>query len=95
MFSCSTSSMASCLLICSHTVIILPDIVDVLILHLKRFQYVPGQYFVQREKINELIEFPIEGLDLTNYVIGAKVPEAPPIYDLYAVSHHMGGELVN
>jgi ubiquitin C-terminal hydrolase len=64
---------------------------DMLIIHLKRFQFIPGQYFVHREKINELIDFPIEGLDLTKYVIGSKSGEIPPIYDLYGVSHHMGG----
>jgi len=35
---------------------------DILVLQLKRFQYVPGQYFVHREKINNLVDFPIEGL---------------------------------
>ncbi|KAJ1440576.1 hypothetical protein B484DRAFT_144754 [Ochromonadaceae sp. CCMP2298] len=104
---------------------------DILILQLKRFQYIPGQYFVHREKINDLVSFPVEGLDLSRYVIGPKgdypqgpqggnsqdslhspsqgqgVPEGQgqgqgqgrpgqgasggPIYDLYAVSHHMGG----
>eukprot|EP01038_Epipyxis_sp_PR26KG_P005667 gene5667-7824_t len=64
---------------------------DILILHLKRFQYIPGQYFIHREKINELIDFPISDFDLSNYVIGPKDVDAPPIYDLYAVSHHSGG----
>lgn len=64
---------------------------DILIVQLKRFQYVPGQYFVHREKINDLVDFPIEGLDLSKYVIGPQHAEAPPVYDLYAVSHHMGG----
>ena len=43
---------------------------DVLLIHLKRFQYTQGQYFVHRDKINEVVEFPIEGLDLTNFVKG-------------------------
>jgi len=64
---------------------------DVLILHLKRFQFVAGQYMVLRDKINEIVDFPIEGLDLSEYVRGPKFADAPPIYDLYAVSHHMGG----
>ena len=66
--------------------------IDILILHLKRFQYVPGQYFVHREKISEVIDFPIVGLDLSRYVIGQNSGDAPPIYDLYAVSNHMGGK---
>ena len=64
---------------------------DILIIHLKRFQFITGQYqLVLREKINDVVEFPIEGLDLTAYVQGTVSSEAPPIYDLFAVSHHMG-----
>lgn len=64
---------------------------DILLLHLKRFQFLTGQYMVLREKITEVVDFPIEGLDLSRYVQGPVSAEAPPIYDLYAVSHHMGG----
>ncbi len=65
---------------------------DVLTIHLKRFQYIQSQYGnnVYREKITDLIDFPIEGLDLSSYVKGPIDPAAPPIYDLYAVSHHSG-----
>lgn len=31
-----------------------------------------------------MVDFPLEGLDLTEFVIGPK--EIPPIYDLFAVS---------
>lgn len=62
---------------------------DVLILHLKRFEYIPGQYFVHRDKITDFVDYPIENLDLTEFVLGPK--DAPPIYDLYAVSEHSGG----
>jgi ubiquitin C-terminal hydrolase len=64
---------------------------DILIIHLKRFQFIPGQFFVHREKINDIIDFPIDGLDLSKYVIGPQSNESPPIYDLYGISHHMGG----
>jgi ubiquitin C-terminal hydrolase len=64
---------------------------DVLVIHLKRFQYVPGQYFVHRDKISDFIDFPVENLDLTEYVKGPQDSNAPPIYDLYGVSHHSGG----
>ena len=70
---------------------------DYLILQLKRFQYVPGYHFVRREKINDVVDFPIEGLDLRNYVkreatSSSTVKDEPsPIYDLYAVSQHIGG----
>jgi ubiquitin C-terminal hydrolase len=64
---------------------------DILIIHLKRFQYSKGMWSVQREKISELINFPIEDLDLRPYVKGPISDTAPPIYDLYAVSEHSGG----
>ena len=35
---------------------------DIMIIQLKRFQYIPGQYFVHRDKISDLVNFPIEGL---------------------------------
>jgi len=63
---------------------------DILIIHLKRFLYSQGMHFVHREKISELVDFPLKGLDLTNIVKGAIDPEAPPIYDLFAVSNHSG-----
>jgi ubiquitin carboxyl-terminal hydrolase 4/11/15 len=64
---------------------------DILIIHLKRFLYLPGTYFVHRQKIDDLVDFPIEGLDLAEFILGPKVREAPPVYDLYAVSEHSGG----
>ena len=56
--------------------------------HLKRFQY-DGWL---REKIETLVDFPLQGLDLSRYVLDqSEVAEHPPIYDLYAVSNHSGG----
>jgi hypothetical protein len=63
---------------------------DILIVQLKRFQYIPGSYFIHREKINDLVQFPIEGLDLSAYVKGPTGP-SEPIYDLFGVSEHSGG----
>ena len=64
---------------------------DVLILHLKRFSCVYVQtYHVTREKIEDLVSFPVQGLDLSEMVRGPISPSAPPIYDLYAVSEHSG-----
>jgi len=64
---------------------------DILMVQLKRFLYVPGQYFVHREKISDHVDFPIEGLDLSSYLKGPISCENPPLYDLYAVSLHSGG----
>jgi len=57
-----------------------------LVVHLKRFSAVNR---VWRERLDNLIDFPIDNFDLTEFVIGPK--EHPPIYDLYAVSNHFGG----
>jgi ubiquitin C-terminal hydrolase len=35
---------------------------DVLIIHLKRFLYVPGAHFVYREKLTDMVDFPIEDI---------------------------------
>mmetsp|Transcript_22307 Transcript_22307/g.32479 ORF Transcript_22307/g.32479 Transcript_22307/m.32479 type:complete len:1180 (+) Transcript_22307:45-3584(+) len=66
---------------------------DILIIHLKRFQYVSGTYFVQRDKLGQLVDFPITGLDLRDYVKSSTRcnDDAPPVYDLYGVSEHIGG----
>ena len=50
-----------------------------LIIHLKRFEY------NQRgDKIDTLIKFPIEQLDLSDYV--HSIQKEKPIYSLYAIS---------
>jgi len=41
------------------------------------------------KKINDKIDFPVEGLNMTNYVINSK-DGRKIIYDLYAVSNHFG-----
>lgn len=56
---------------------------DVLVLTLKRFSP-DGQ-----RKIQTLVDFPLENLDLSRYVRGYK-PESF-IYDLFGVCNHMGG----
>lgn len=69
---------------------------DVLVIQLKRFQYMQAttaystRSHVQRDKISDFVDFPIEGLDLRESVKGPSTA-VPPIYDLYAVSLHSGG----
>src|SRR3546814_934545 len=58
----------------------------VLVIHLKRFQY-DGMF---RDKLDQVVDFPLEGLDLTPHVLDSRVEHAA-IYDLYAVSNHYGG----
>ena len=60
----------------------------ILIVHLKRFHYSATTH--RRDKINLFIDFPLEGLDLTEHVMHWTEDEKP-IYDCYAVSNHYGG----
>ena len=53
---------------------------EVVIIHLKRFR--------NNRKIENYVEFPIEGLDLTKYLPDKKEKH---IYDLFAVANHTGG----
>ncbi|KAF2875376.1 hypothetical protein BDV95DRAFT_565032 [Massariosphaeria phaeospora] len=58
---------------------------DILVIHLKRFSANRGM----RDKIEALIDFPIEGLDLSGKV---GLPEGKNLlYDLFAVDNHYGG----
>uniref|UniRef100_A0A674B6N5 ubiquitinyl hydrolase 1 n=1 Tax=Salmo trutta TaxID=8032 RepID=A0A674B6N5_SALTR len=62
---------------------------NVLIIQLKRFSF---RSFIWRDKINDMVDFPIRNLDLSKFCIGQKDDmQQPPIYDLYAVINHYGG----
>ncbi|OAD78001.1 hypothetical protein PHYBLDRAFT_122719 [Phycomyces blakesleeanus NRRL 1555(-)] len=65
---------------------------EIMVIHLKRF----SQTRTWRDKIDELIDFPTEGLDLTERVLGVEASKTVAaedrlIYDLYAVDNHFGG----
>lgn len=58
---------------------------DILIIHLKRF----SGHRSFRDKIDEIIDFPVKGLDLSGKV---GFPEGKDLtYDLFAVDNHYGG----
>jgi ubiquitin carboxyl-terminal hydrolase 4/11/15 len=59
---------------------------DILAVHLKRF----SSAGYRREKLDLLVDFPVEGLDLTERVID-KGDGKKEIYDLIAVDDHWGG----
>jgi hypothetical protein len=60
----------------------------ILILHLKRFSYSSvSRYRMFAEKLGQTIDFPLDNLDLSNYVVG---PTASSQYELFAVSQHFG-----
>lgn len=60
----------------------------VLIIHLKRFSYSRSW----RDKIDTLVEFPVEGLDMSEYVLNPAQKEQKMLtYDLIGVANHFGG----
>uniref|UniRef100_A0A452GNH9 Ubiquitin carboxyl-terminal hydrolase 19 n=1 Tax=Gopherus agassizii TaxID=38772 RepID=A0A452GNH9_9SAUR len=61
---------------------------NVLIIQLKRFSF---RSFIWRDKINDMVEFPVRSLDLSKFCIGQKEEQQQPMYDLYAVINHYGG----
>ncbi|XP_027692640.1 ubiquitin carboxyl-terminal hydrolase 19 isoform X3 [Vombatus ursinus] len=61
---------------------------NVLIIQLKRFSF---RSFIWRDKINDMVEFPLRNLDLSKFCIGQKDDRQLPTYDLYAVINHYGG----
>jgi len=56
-------------------------------------QYIPGQYFMHRQKIEALVEFPLQSLDLSSLLKGGGNGGSTESskYDLFAVSEHLGG----
>lgn len=61
---------------------------EILIVHLKRFQFAQNTYFVHRSKLDDLVEFPLTNLDLSQHILSK---ETAAKYNLYAVSEHSGG----
>lgn len=60
---------------------------DILTIHLKRFQ--SARSF--SDKINMVVDFPIEGLDMSEFVTSNQGSGQELIYDLVAVDNHYGG----
>jgi len=59
---------------------------DILVIHLKRFSN-QGRL---RDKLDVVVDFPVEGLDLSSR-LAVQEPGKSPIYDLFAVDNHYGG----
>ena len=59
---------------------------DILVVHLKRFS-TQGRL---RDKLDVLVDFPVEGLDLSSRV-SIQEKDRDSIYDLFAVDNHYGG----
>ncbi len=78
--------------VCALKMIALWSVPDILILHLKRFQFESCSVSnnILRSKIDDTVKFPIDNLDLSNYVLGPIDDDAPPVYKLFGVSEHVG-----
>ncbi len=60
----------------------------VLIIHLKRFRQRQGRFCMTQRKVEDLVHYPIEGLDISPYL---STPElGMPKYNLFAVTEHYG-----
>eukprot|EP00658_Telonema_sp_P-2_P027753 TRINITY_DN2137_c0_g1_i3.p1 TRINITY_DN2137_c0_g1~~TRINITY_DN2137_c0_g1_i3.p1 ORF type:complete len:943 (+),score=259.08 TRINITY_DN2137_c0_g1_i3:156-2984(+) len=59
----------------------------VLLIHLKRFSYTKWS----RDKLDDYINFPLEGLDMADYVLSPVDKSQDNIYDLIGISNHHGG----
>lgn len=59
---------------------------DVLVVHLKRFSYT--EY--SRDRIDTEVSYPVAGLDLAPF-LDSTAEEQETVYDLFAVSNHIGG----
>ena len=78
--------------VCALKMIALWSVPDILILHLKRFQFANCAVSnnILRSKIDDTVKFPIDNLDLSKYVLGPIDKDAPPVYNLFGVSEHVG-----
>jgi ubiquitin C-terminal hydrolase len=67
---------------------------EYLMIHLERFKNgdfssFPG-FGMNVEKVEDYVDFPIEGLDISNYVDSLDSSKTNCIYNLYGVIHHFG-----
>lgn len=78
--------------VCALKMIALWSVPDILILHLKRFQFENCSISnnILRSKIDDTVKFPVDNLDLRKYVLGPINEDAPPVYNLFGVSEHVG-----
>jgi ubiquitin carboxyl-terminal hydrolase 4/11/15 len=59
----------------------------VLIIHLKRFSY--SRFW--RDKLDTIVDFPVQGLNMSPFVINHTNKDTEKLYDLCAVANHYGG----
>jgi len=78
--------------VCALKMIALWSVPDILVFHLKRFQFDNCKKTggVVRSKMEDKVDFPVENLDMSPYILGPLDKDCPPTYKLYGVSEHSG-----
>lgn len=62
-----------------------------MIISLKRFKSSKSKYGFGGQKVDTLVEFPLEGLDMRPYVLLPEQKNAPSLlYDCFGISNHFG-----
>eukprot|EP01022_Parablepharisma_sp_SALTPOND_P000922 TRINITY_DN105258_c1_g1_i1.p1 TRINITY_DN105258_c1_g1~~TRINITY_DN105258_c1_g1_i1.p1 ORF type:complete len:1270 (+),score=160.59 TRINITY_DN105258_c1_g1_i1:129-3812(+) len=61
----------------------------ILIIHLKRFKQRTTSFYVTTNKIEEFVDYPIDGLDLGKYAVSPEKEKTR--YNLFGVTNHFGG----
>ena len=62
-----------------------------MIVSLKRFKSSRSKYGFGGQKVDTLVEFPLEGLDMRPYVLNPEQKNAPSLlYDCFGISNHFG-----
>jgi len=63
----------------------------ILIISLKRFKTSRSRYgFGGGQKIDTFVDFPLEGLDMSQFVLSPEQRSSKLVYDCYGVSNHFG-----
>ena len=62
---------------------------DILVIHLKRFS--SASRWGRNDKLDIMVDFPLDDLDLTSRLASSPDPNNPPLYELFAVDNHYGG----
>jgi ubiquitin carboxyl-terminal hydrolase 4/11/15 len=67
---------------------------NILVVHLKRFEF---KHVLQRDKLDTLVDFPLDGLDMSKHCASARTSNdafvedgVQAMYDLFAVTNHYG-----
>ena len=71
----------------------LGELPRVLCIHLKRFRWRRNSTRGSKQKVDTLVKFPLDGLDMTRWLSDHEAHSANALYELYAVVVHQGSGL--